>query len=72
MERLCRDGVALSYQEAGIGDPPILLVHGLDRTQAGHRPLGIFEEEHCHGAATSRDSPFPEAVGHRGHRPSIG
>jgi pimeloyl-ACP methyl ester carboxylesterase len=28
MQRLRRDGVALAYEEAGSGDPPILLVHG--------------------------------------------
>jgi pimeloyl-ACP methyl ester carboxylesterase len=28
MQRLHRDGVALAYEEAGNGDPPILLVHG--------------------------------------------
>jgi pimeloyl-ACP methyl ester carboxylesterase len=27
MERLVRDGVALAYEEAGTGDPPLLLVH---------------------------------------------
>ena len=26
--RINRDGVALAYEEAGVGDPPILLVHG--------------------------------------------
>src|SRR5215471_10196292 len=28
MRQLHRDGVALTYEEAGSGDPPILLVHG--------------------------------------------
>jgi pimeloyl-ACP methyl ester carboxylesterase len=28
MQRLERDGVALFYEQAGEGDPPILLVHG--------------------------------------------
>ena len=28
MEELVRDGVALTYAEAGSGDPPILLIHG--------------------------------------------
>src|SRR5690242_8544380 len=27
MERLVRDGVALAYEVAGTGDPPLLLVH---------------------------------------------
>lgn len=29
MARLVREGVALAYDEAGIGDPPLLFVHGL-------------------------------------------
>jgi pimeloyl-ACP methyl ester carboxylesterase len=29
MRRLRRDGVALFYEEAGVGEPPMLLVHGL-------------------------------------------
>ena len=29
MRRLRRDGVALFYEEAGFGEPPMLLVHGL-------------------------------------------
>ena len=28
MQRLNRDGVGLAYEEAGRGEPPILLVHG--------------------------------------------
>ena len=28
MQRLTRDGVVLAYEQAGRGDPPILLVHG--------------------------------------------
>ena len=27
MQKLIRDGVALAYEEAGSGDPPLLLVH---------------------------------------------
>ena len=29
MSRLRRDGVALFYEEAGVGEPPMLLVHGI-------------------------------------------
>ena len=29
MQQLKRDGIALFYEEAGKGAPPILLVHGL-------------------------------------------
>ena len=29
MSWLRRDGVALFYEEAGVGEPPMLLVHGM-------------------------------------------
>ena len=34
-----RDGVALAYEEAGAGEPPILLVHGWATDRAVMRPL---------------------------------
>jgi len=37
--QICRDGVGLGYEEAGHGEPPILLVHGWGTDRAVLRPL---------------------------------
>lgn len=42
MTRLVRDGVALDYEEAGQGDPPLVLVHGL----SCHRGFWDGQVEH--------------------------
>ncbi len=42
MARLIRDGVALAYDDAGAGDPPIVFVHGL----ACNRGFWPFQVEH--------------------------
>ena len=38
MSRLRRDGVALFYEEAGVGELPMLLVHGLACDHTHSRP----------------------------------
>ena len=52
MPRVVRDGVALHYQEAGTGDPPLVLLHGwccdhtylapqIEHLQRGHRVVAL-------------------------------
>jgi pimeloyl-ACP methyl ester carboxylesterase len=47
MSRLRRDGVALFYEEAGVGEPPMLLVHGLACDHTHLTPqLEHFSDDH--------------------------
>ena len=47
MSRLRRDGVALFYEEAGVGEPPMLLVHGLGCCHTHLTPqLEHFSDDH--------------------------
>jgi hypothetical protein len=47
MSRLRRDGVALFYEEAGVGELPMLLVHGLACDHTHHTPqLEHFSDDH--------------------------
>lgn len=47
MGRLVRDGVGLGYEEAGRGDPPVLLVHGVACHRGFWEPqLGRFAQAH--------------------------
>jgi pimeloyl-ACP methyl ester carboxylesterase len=47
MSRLRRDGVALFYEEAGVGELPMLLVHGLACDHTHHTPqLEHFSNDH--------------------------
>ena len=47
MRRLRRDGVALFYEEAGVGEPPMLLVHGLACDHTHLTPqLEHFSDDH--------------------------
>src|SRR5689334_23009063 len=39
MQYLTRDGVRLAYNDAGRGDPPILLVHGMQCDHTHMQPL---------------------------------
>jgi pimeloyl-ACP methyl ester carboxylesterase len=57
MEHAVRDGVRLAYEEAGRGDPPVMLVHGM---RGDHRHMrALFE----HLSTTRR----VVNVGLRGH-----
>jgi pimeloyl-ACP methyl ester carboxylesterase len=57
VSRLVRDGVGLDYEEAGVGDPPLVFVHGL----ACHR--GFWPEQLSHFSRRHRVL----AVDLRGH-----
>ncbi len=47
MSRLRRDGVALFYEEAGVGEPPMLLVHGIACDHTHLTPqLEHFSDDH--------------------------
>jgi pimeloyl-ACP methyl ester carboxylesterase len=47
MSRLRRDGVALFYEEAGVGELPMLLVHGLACAHTHLTPqLEHFSDDH--------------------------
>ena len=47
MSRLRRDGVALFYEEAGVGELPMLLVHGLACDHTHLTPqLEHFSDDH--------------------------
>ncbi len=67
MARLLRDGVALAYEEAGRGAPPLVFVHGL----ACHRGFWAAQVEHFarahrvlavdlrgHGASDAPEQPY--------------
>src|SRR5262245_37537999 len=47
MKKLARDGVALAFDEAGIGQPPMLLVHGWTCDHTFFQPqLEHFSRQH--------------------------
>ena len=71
MEYVTRDSVRLAYTEAGRGDPPILLVHGMqcdhthmqplfDHFAARHRVVSI--DLRGHGASDKPESDYSNAM----------
>jgi pimeloyl-ACP methyl ester carboxylesterase len=70
MQQLLRDGVALHYQEAGSGAPPILLVHGwthdhtylapqFERFRSRHRVVAV--DLRGHGSSDKPDQDYTMA-----------
>jgi pimeloyl-ACP methyl ester carboxylesterase len=71
MEYVTRDGVRLAYAEAGRGDPPILLVHGMQCDHTHMQPLfDHFARKHRvvsidlrgHGASDKPESDYSNAM----------
>src|SRR5260370_38292042 len=71
MQQLKRNGIALFYEEAGKGAPPILLVHGLagDHTfmtpqfehyRSTHRVVSMDLRGHGQSEKPQQESPIPE------------
>jgi pimeloyl-ACP methyl ester carboxylesterase len=67
MQHAVRDGVRLAFEEAGTGDPPIMLVHGMrcdhrhmrtlfDHLSATHRVVNV--DLRGHGASDAPDSDY--------------
>ena len=70
MQQLVRDGVALHYQEAGSGAPPVLLVHGwthdhtylapqFERLRSSHRVVAV--DLRGHGRSDKPDQDYTMA-----------